>query len=291
MGSCCSAFCAEFSKQRLGYRDFNKGEWVTVFGSSSNRWCLKHRCCYAVFELLQALAITAILAWSVYVEFGEPGHCGTKYFIFLTYWAVIMQVAYAWCSWWTTRTANAMRDGDLPLRQQMPIHAVLTWVLQDLLLPLTFLSGALYWTLVAPKQSEPPELISYMTHGANFGLVVLDVFFSRRPHYLLHGLYFLIFQAIYLMFTYVYFARDGTDCVGNPYIYAAVDWREPTSVARLSGFITLVATPALNLALWLLISRCFPSRRDGPARVSESESEDVPEAKSGSSTCPHIAPA
>jgi len=236
------------------------GEWITVFGASSNRCCMRHTGVYSACELLAALFITAIFAWSLYVEFVDPGNCGLKYFIFLTHWSLMLQVVYAWLSWYTTRQANAMREERIKKRDRMPWYAVLTWVLQDILLPLTFFVFMLYFVVVLPTEERTPMLVSYFTHGANFATMVLDVFLSRQPYYILHGFYFAFFAAIYAAFSYFYFRQGGTDCRGNPYIYAALDWSDLVKTGNLVGLGIFVIIPVVNLMFWFVISRCFPSR-------------------------------
>jgi hypothetical protein len=248
----------------MAYDDFNDGEWITVFGASSNRWCLKHPVIYSLFELSEALAVTALWIWAFYEDVLAPSaNCGGKFFIFLTYWSLTAQVFYVWVAWFVTRQANAMAEGRKAKQMKMPWYAYATWVLQDILLPTTFMVFVLYFALVVDWNSPPGFGKSYFTHGANFALMCSDVFMSQQPYYLLHGLYFGGFALVYLAFTYIYFAADGTSCSGHPYIYAALDWNNLQSTRALATLLLTVACPLVNVAFWLMVSKCFPGRRGG----------------------------
>lgn len=111
--------------------------------------------------------------------------------------------------------------------------------------------------------------------------MMVNVLLSRKPVYLLHGLYFFFFTMTYMVFTFVYHVAKGTNCEGKPYIYAAVDWNFPHKTLTLLGILLFIAVPAVNVVFWLLITRCFPNRlqeevastRD--TKVPSTELEDV----------------
>jgi len=251
-------FRAEFNKQRLDYDDFNQGEWITVFGASSVSWFEPR--VYQFFQLLEALAIVGILIWSVYSE-NECCNCGVKWFIYLTHWSLTLQVVYVWLSLFTSLRANAMKEGRIPKQEKLPWYAGLTWVLQDILLPLTFFVFSLYFLLVLPAEGGNLKALSVFTHGVNFVIMLLDMLLSRQPYYLLHGFYVAFFVAGYTIFTYVYHKLQGTSCLGKPYIYKAVDWNDAksTSIKIFFGFV--VGIPIVNFAFWLVIAYLFRSRR------------------------------
>jgi len=259
MGGCCEKFRAEFSKQRLDYDDFNQGEWISVFGTSSIAWF--EPLVYQFFQLFEALAILGIFIWSVYYE-NECCKCGVKWFIFLTHWSLFLQLVYTWVSLFTTWRANAMKEGRVPKREKIPWYAGLTWVLQDILLPLTFFVFSLYFGLILPAKEDGGVLaLSFFTHGVNFVIMLLDMFLSRQPYYLLHGFYIAFLLAGYTIFTYVYHILEGTSCLGRPYIYKAVDWNNATSTGIQAFLGIVVVVPIINLIFWLVIAYLFPTRK------------------------------
>jgi len=245
----------------LDYDDFNHGEWIEVFGASSNRF-LKDKTVYSFFRLFEALILTFIYGWSLY----DTERDGTIacYYIFLTHWMLTIQTIYFWLIWWTSRQADLMESGVKPKSAEMPCYAKTAWVLQDIAIPGTFLVFVLYWALVVPTKTEPPTLISYFTHGVNFLVMLVDVYVSRQPYYLLHGIYIGILGLLYLLFTYIYYVAGGTDCNGNRYIYAALDWSDPGSTSTLAVILLFIVLPVINIIFWFAISQCFPQNYKSP---------------------------
>jgi len=243
--------------------DFDNGEWIEVFGSSTNR-CLQDPTCYTVFELSEALLISAIFVWSIYHQYFNE-ECLDKYLMNLTYWCLTLEVIYFWLSWFTTHRANAMKAGTVAKSSKMPWHATMTWVLQDLLIPGTCLVFLLYWILVAPVKPKPLPTLTYFTHGVNFFLMMADVYVNNVPYFLLHGIYFSVFGVVYLLFTIIYWLSGGTDCHGKPYIYKALDWNKPQSAATIATLLLFVVLPILNVVLvynkpmlpWVKNKKCY----------------------------------
>mmetsp|Transcript_56865 Transcript_56865/g.157369 ORF Transcript_56865/g.157369 Transcript_56865/m.157369 type:complete len:260 (+) Transcript_56865:106-885(+) len=257
MGSCWARFKAEWSKQRLDYDDFNKGKWKEVFGSSSSR-CLTNSTVYQVFRFFEAWFMTFIFAWSVYHEWRTG--CISYYPIFLTYWVVILTFGYFWCAWWTTRKAD--EEGS---SSYMPFYARAAWLLQDACLPATFLVVVLYWGLLVPTRSTPPPAVGYFTHGVNFLVLILDIFLSRQPYYLLHGFVFVGLGLAYMGFSVIYWVLGGTNCSGNPYIYTFLNWNEPETPTTIGVILLFLVSPIVNFLFWFVIAVCFPGNYHEPS--------------------------
>lgn len=259
MGAFIARVRAELQFQRANYDDFNKGEWITVFGSSSNRCCMSNPIVYFAFELLSAIFLTVVWIWS-YID-----GCGAIWFAFLTHWSLTIQTVYAWLDFFTTSMASGMSSGRFERVERIPLYAQVTWFLFDGLMPTTFLVFVLYFVLVVDWDDPPTKVLSYLTHGANFVLMMSDAILSKKPYYLLHGLYFFLFAAIYLLFTYIYYLLDGTNCHGDPYLYAVLNWGDNFDGAKnISGIILFVVAPFVNFMFWLAVSFCFPGQRPSP---------------------------
>lgn len=265
MGAFVARVRAELQLQRLDYDDLDNGEWIAVFGSSSNRCCMRDPSTYYTFELLQALVVTGIWIW------GFVDGCGMKFFIYLTYWSLTAQLVYVWLDFFTVYMANRMSAGKCPRVKRMPWYARATWCLFDILMPTTFLVFVLYFSLVVNWNYPPTRVLAYVTHGGNFALMMLDAVFSRKPYYLLHGVYFAIEAFIYLFFTYLFFLAGGTACDGMPYIYGVLDWGGKFRLAGTLGVIIFfVVAPVVNIIFWLLVSFVFPGLRPRPDTSAES---------------------
>eukprot|EP00928_Gymnodinium_smaydae_P045252 TRINITY_DN30186_c0_g1_i1.p1 TRINITY_DN30186_c0_g1~~TRINITY_DN30186_c0_g1_i1.p1 ORF type:complete len:275 (-),score=34.64 TRINITY_DN30186_c0_g1_i1:392-1216(-) len=239
-------FKSELDKARIDYDDFARGKWFNVFGLSSNRF-LNDRRVYFCFRVVETVLITSIFAWSLEYEYRIG--CLRTYFIFLTHWALTLEVAYFWFVTYSTLVASRIGANEL-LSSEMPRCVKCAWLLQDLCLPASFLVFVLYWVLVAPKSKKPVPDVSYFTHGVNFALMMLDVSLSRQPYYLLHGFYFALFGFAYLLFSLIYWEVGGLNCEGDPWIYKSLDWRHAASTSTLAVVILFVVTPVVNLMFW-----------------------------------------
>merc|ERR1712224_716012 len=107
-------------------------------------------------------------------------------------WSLTIQTVYAWFDFFTTSMASGMKTGRFERVERIPLYAQVTWFLFDLLMPTTFLVFVLYFALVVDWDDPPTRVLSYLTHGANFALMISDAILSNKPYYLLHGIYFLL---------------------------------------------------------------------------------------------------
>mmetsp|Transcript_63085 Transcript_63085/g.168496 ORF Transcript_63085/g.168496 Transcript_63085/m.168496 type:complete len:271 (-) Transcript_63085:130-942(-) len=261
MGLCWTRFRDAWTTDALDYDDFNKGGWINVFGASSNRF-LQNRTAWTAFRVLEAVLMTAIYAWSI-TDKAIDGEFAC-YFIYLTHWTLTLQALYFLFAAFTAWKAGQMESGAIPTSEAMPCYCRAMWIIQDLAIPGSFLVFLLYWALVYPERTSDPSALSYFTHGVNFVLQLLDMFLSRQPYYLLHGIYIAIFGTVYVAFSAIYYAAGGLDCNGNAYIYKALDWSQPQSTVTLMGIILFIGVPIINFTFWLMIAMCFPQNYKKP---------------------------
>mmetsp|Transcript_3972 Transcript_3972/g.11007 ORF Transcript_3972/g.11007 Transcript_3972/m.11007 type:complete len:305 (-) Transcript_3972:63-977(-) len=257
MGSSWARFKAEWSARSFDYDDFNEGKWKQAFGSSSIR-CLNTSTVYQNFRLAEACLMTLIFIWSVIDEWSIG--CISYYLIFFTHWVLILTLAYFWCAWWTTRRAH---QEDSP--SYLPWYAKAAWLLQDACIPGAIVVAGLHWSLVVPTMSTGPSLVGYFTQGVNLLILILDIYLSQQPYYLSHGFVVVGLGAAYLGFSVIYWALEGTDCRGFPYIYPFLDWSQPERPAAAAAILMLLALPAVHVLLWLVIALCFPGNYRAPS--------------------------
>mmetsp|Transcript_83482 Transcript_83482/g.260705 ORF Transcript_83482/g.260705 Transcript_83482/m.260705 type:complete len:233 (+) Transcript_83482:66-764(+) len=222
---------------------FNQRRWVEVFGSSSNR-CLKHRLAFSGFRLVLVLLITTIVGLDIHRD--AQARVLDCYLGFLTRWVLVLQALYFWLAFWTAWRADLMVSGAVPKAERMPLYAKATWVMQDTSLPGAVLVCFLFWVLVVPFQETPPDVGSYLVHGVNVVMSILDMVVSRQPYYLRHAAYYLNGLALYVIFTLIDYAAGGTDCRGHRSLYKVVSWSHPWRTELLTGVCVVVA-PLLNL--------------------------------------------
>jgi len=140
-----------------------------------------------------------------------------------------------------------------------PWFVHVTWGLNSVMLPTSCIIMILYWGLV--WQGPDVYLISVFTHGGNFALMLLDFLFCQQPMYLSHVVYPMLFASVYVLFTLVYYFSGGTfEDEQSPYIYAALDWRNPGKTSLLACLVVFVATPVIWLVTYVFYTirvRCL----------------------------------
>jgi len=236
----------EWEQQRLDQEAFVDGEWPIVFGPASNR-CLTGPISYLVFKAVEALIVTGITGWSLYDRFVTMD-CGDKYLIYLTHWSLLLQVYYVWISLWAACRISSPRGGYEP----MPMTVGAAWVLADISLLLSLFVCVFYWLLIFPHQLAMPTTLTYLTHGANFLIMLLDTVISRTPHHLLHAVYFAGVCASYVLFSLFYWVFDGRDCSNNRFVMKALDWNEWDSWSTIRGLLLFLTFPMACIVFFYL---------------------------------------
>merc|ERR1712187_508376 len=120
--------------------------------------------------------------------------------------------------------------------KKLPKSVQIMWMLRAIILPASFLIFAMYWGLVFDGTLH---FVSVLTHGFNFVVMLLDAVVGRMPYLLLHGLYFFVFAAAYLVWSLIHYAAGIGDGRGHLYIYSTLDWDNANETGSLSAVILL----------------------------------------------------
>ena len=148
----------------------------------------------------------------------------------------------------------------------------------------------LYWTLFYDPHSEQNffSVDSLHIHLINGILALFDLWICAVPVRLYHCLYSVIFAAIYLFFTGIYYAAGGTDPSGNHCIYPFLNYaHNPMPAVGIGIFCALLLMVAIHFLFFLQfiirnwitckIQRNFHHRRESlvynPLPLSSSSSE------------------
>ena len=130
------------------------------------------------------------------------------------------------------------------------------WVLFNFGVNMTAVVCPVYWALL--YNGGFVDGINANTHLVNGIIALGDVFFSGVPVRLFHFIYPLLFSSVYIVFTGIYFAADGTNVMGDPYIYPVIDYENsPGSAAGWALGGCLLIVPLLYLLLFCLYSVRF----------------------------------
>ena len=79
-------------------------------------------------------------------------------------------------------------------------------------------------------------------------LAVIDIFLSRIPYQIFHIYVGLIYMILFILFSAIYYGAGGTNHLGEPYIYSALDYGE--SPAKAVGFaILMMLVPVVSFIL------------------------------------------
>jgi len=204
------------------------------------------------------LLMCGVFFWS----WSDHPYAAGYWWIYLTKWTLTLQCIYhilVLLLAIRAREKSLQRPGqnslclDTSLDSTMPTLAKGVWLLQAVCLPATFLVFVLYWGLVFPKEDGAFKLVNAFTHGVNFFVMILDAWTSRFPVLLVHGVYFILYALIYLIWTLVHYNAGLTNEHGDPYIYAALDWRNPSKSAILAFLIIGVAAPIVFCSCWRIV--------------------------------------
>ena len=149
------------------------------------------------------------------------------YWIYLTHITLTLQVIYHALAVALAVKAKNKAEGE----ESVPRLAKLTWFMQAVCLPSTFFVFVLYWGLVFDGELQA---IACFTHGVNFAVMMADAYASGFPVLLAHALYFMIYAALYLCWTFVHYQSGVGNEKGEPYIYSAVNWAHPDAVKALA---------------------------------------------------------
>jgi hypothetical protein len=259
--------CMQEDIEGEAWTDVPKRSCIILPGST-------YRCPYDIIAWRTLLFVSSLylLLWSILDHaYGinddnieEPlKNPEVKYwFIYLTHWILMTETAYFFTALATLLAAVISQD---PERKRMqnakPWFMSLTFGLQSIVLPFSFIITLMYWTLVFPTVRGSMRPLSVMTHGGNFAVIFVDFVLGQQPMFFSKILWPLVFASVYGIFTLVYYYNGGTTESGSRNIYEIIDWSDPRGVATVYGVIysALIVAWFLFYGIWRVIHRfCGP---------------------------------
>ncbi|CAH0727508.1 unnamed protein product, partial [Brenthis ino] len=196
-------------------------------------------------RLFLSLIALSIFTWSLW------SGASPYWLIFLTNWGLLLVTLLTLSGLMVSCCALFKK---LPDGSNLPWYVSMYWVFYNMTITVAITITCLYWILLYTpevKEQQSPEQfwLDLSTHGFNSCVAFIEVILSRSPHHFLH-----IYQPLgvglwYVAFTGIYYAAGGTDSLGNPYIYAVLDWRQPDQAGVI---VTAAAVGLLVLytVLW-----------------------------------------
>jgi len=163
------------------------------------------------------------------------------WFIYLTHWGLMTETLYFFFALVTLLAAVCSED---PERKRMdnpkPWYMTVTFGLQSIMLPFSFLICLMFWVLEYKSSDYPegrPPMLTLATHGGNFLLMLLDFILGQQPMFFMKIWWPIAFAGSYGLFSFIYYKEGGVTETGNRNIYQSVDWSNPGGVATLFGII------------------------------------------------------
>jgi len=128
----------------------------------------------------------------------------------------------------------------------------LQWLLGTMGLEIAVAVLILYWSVVYTSSDEL-DGTNLNTHLVNGIVALFDVWFSGIIIRLYHIVYILAFGGTYAIFSGIYYAADGTNTKGKPYIYSALDYEDERGQAiALVILVVLVFLPLIHLVIYAM---------------------------------------
>lgn len=172
--------------------------------------------------------------------------------------------------------------------------------LRAIAVPGTFLVFALYWGLVHDGGSI--RVLECLTHGANFGVMLVDLVLSRQSFRLLHAVYFLSFALLYILWTVIFHVSEldrpcaCSDDDDNPsqfgcqdagvddradecnYVYSSLNWAGAT-MGKTMVLVVIIITIIIPLVVvgfhaFVLVLRAYVVPRADPECSQELQRRD-----------------
>uniref|UniRef100_A0A182XCJ4 Protein rolling stone n=1 Tax=Anopheles quadriannulatus TaxID=34691 RepID=A0A182XCJ4_ANOQN len=137
---------------------------------------------------------------------------------------------------------------------EMPNAFKIYWMLHNITLILSVCITIIYWAILH-NESMPVDPNNILIHACNCVFMFLDLIIVAYPVRIWHVLQPITFGLVYCIFSVIYYAADGTDRFGRPYIYNVLDWNEPGK-----AMVTVVGTILLAMIVHMLMFAIYKLR-------------------------------
>ena len=98
--------------------------------------------------------------------------------------------------------------------------------------------------------------------------MALDATVGSMPYLLIHGVWFMLFSATYLLWSWINYAANIGNAHGDRFIYDYLNWGDPSGARALGLVIVLMISPIVNFIFWasvnLMNELALQRRSDGP---------------------------
>ena len=145
-GCCCAAWNELIQRENFNFdrrTSHGRVDYIVAFGTG--RRFVSSPDMFLAFRTTLCVVMLAVLVWSFSKSAVDDE--AQFWFIYLTHWTLLIEVVYLCCALFTTATLRPKvldrLAGSLPptpgFSDGMPLHVKITWILQSVVLPASFL--------------------------------------------------------------------------------------------------------------------------------------------------------
>ncbi|XP_049877521.1 protein rolling stone-like isoform X2 [Pectinophora gossypiella] len=199
-----------------------------------------------------------------------------KWFIYFTNWGFIfialqsglaLAVVHTYRSEKTFNISGEDEECPVPRRARTSLLCRAYWLAHIIATDLAFVITLVYWTLVHDPKIHEVNALNLLVHGGNSLVMLLELAVTAHPLRAAHALYGASAGMAYGVFSAFYWAVGGTDRIGLPAIYPALDWNKPGSAFGFVALCAVVLVSAHAVATLLAAARGRLAARLNPARA------------------------
>ncbi|XP_021193541.1 protein rolling stone isoform X2 [Helicoverpa armigera] len=188
-----------------------------------------------------------------------------KWFIYFTNWGYLLIALQAGLALAVLHRYRAQKfnspceEDEIPIplgrRARTPLLCRAYWLSHNIATDLAFVISLVYWALVHDPKIHEVNALNVLVHGGNSLSMLLELAVTSHPVRAAHALYSAGAGLAYGVFSAFYWAVGGTDRIGRPAIYPALDWNKPGSAFGFVALCAVVMVFAHALATFVAAAR------------------------------------
>ncbi|XP_019628083.1 PREDICTED: protein rolling stone-like [Branchiostoma belcheri] len=169
------------------------------------------------------------------------------------------------------------------LRRTLPWYLKLAWLLYNTTAATSVLVTVVHWTLVRETNQQTIDfVIDVNKYILNVAFLFIELIFSGVPVRILHGIYPMVWVALYFVMLVVYWAMGGTGVNGETWVYVFIDydnsWGLAVAYSLGAAFVAAPIAHCLWFVVYIIRSNivCTPCSRGSARAPLAAESETTP---------------
>lgn len=235
---------------------------------------------WPVLAIFRGIVALYCIGWIIYSGF-YPYNGQEKWFIYLTNWGFTLITLYFILSFAVTLCYHLKEKQQYPMRPPMELtnygtsfsdqpmeegtegdfnvevplkgHHKAMWIIYETGASVAVVITLLYWSLLSGGNLTGVYLgLDITTHALNSFFLLIEVAITSLPIRVLHVIYPVCFAFIYMIFTVIYWAGEGTDAIYNKrFVYPILDYsNSPGLAVGLFLGAALVAVPLVHVCIF-----------------------------------------